>query len=788
MPELSRSKLHFMKVRVVEVHGNGIRVTLLDDGRQGFVRRREVSWERRISASPQDPQPGDILDAVILEQTRGGTLLLSLCQTTDPWQVAINDKKYRINQVVDGEVVNVRQLGAFVQIEPGIDSFVPISSVPILRGQSIEDVLWIGDKISAHIRSIDADQHKMELSIIRRIQEFDRFDDFERRRSQFAYFSIDNHPRSLRSARTVNVVENQDIFVRIPQQRISRLERILIIDNEYEWLHLLSKGLQDHFQGEGDLEIDGVTNGQEALRKLQDGIPYSLILVDQQLDGENGFSVAQEIRRRYPNLPILLTTVIWMNDDRLLSQNEFPFSHKNLEELIQHIDDLRSGIHYFVRRISSTNGNSISEQLGSAALANREFAEVSFDILARLARRSKVSNCLLVEIDVERQVAAIVASYPKIEAGQASQVQDGLYFSPVQNVIIERQEVRYEHIKLESDTRFKNFFPTLDFQSCLGIPIRIPGQEIRYGLFLLDRHPDRFRPELDNQIDSPYFNGQMAAYSLVVAVERASLIEALRHYGERYAHGQLLGDLIHETYNKANALSTNLSSLKEIYASRPLEDLAKLEKTWDEKMVQAIDRIIKNQAELRELVDAYMRQAKNEYEEVDVNQVIDGVARQLVQTAKRMGAALFLALDKDLPKVYALRSSLQQVVLNLMLNAIQMIALQKEAMAVIAEQNFKRPLLQNGLVIVQTRYSPQAGNCPVEIRVIDSGPGVHWRDRERIFQPGFSKRGGAGLGLYISRNLVERMDGRLYLLDSILFVGSAFIVELAQYSDSKEQP
>jgi len=98
------------------------------------------------------------------------------------------------------------------------------------------------------------------------------------------------------------------------------------------------------------------------------------------------------------------------------------------------------------------------------------------------------------------------------------------------------------------------------------------------------------------------------------------------------------------------------------------------------------------------------------------------------------------------------------------------------------------PALQSGTIIIQTRVGGLDSAYPVEIRVIDNGPGIHGRDQEQIFAPGFTRRsGGAGLGLYISRNLVERMGGQLSLFDSILFMGSAFLVELPLFQTSEEE-
>jgi signal transduction histidine kinase len=67
--------------------------------------------------------------------------------------------------------------------------------------------------------------------------------------------------------------------------------------------------------------------------------------------------------------------------------------------------------------------------------------------------------------------------------------------------------------------------------------------------------------------------------------------------------------------------------------------------------------------------------------------------------------------------------------------------------------------------------------------VIDTGPGVRYPDQKRIFRLDTSTREeGHGWGLFISRNLVEIMRGRLRLVGSLRFIGSVFAVELPMFS------
>jgi signal transduction histidine kinase len=134
-------------------------------------------------------------------------------------------------------------------------------------------------------------------------------------------------------------------------------------------------------------------------------------------------------------------------------------------------------------------------------------------------------------------------------------------------------------------------------------------------------------------------------------------------------------------------------------------------------------------------------------------------------------------------QVRAVGSRLAHVIVNLVLNAIQQIEYQE------AQLRRARTVARRDVTLGTARLiAIEAGSVPDELgdivylKISDSGPGIHWRDQTRIFESGFSARkGGAGLGLFISRNIVEMMGGTLTLNESIMFVGSAFLVVLPAY-------
>jgi two-component system sensor histidine kinase FlrB len=67
----------------------------------------------------------------------------------------------------------------------------------------------------------------------------------------------------------------------------------------------------------------------------------------------------------------------------------------------------------------------------------------------------------------------------------------------------------------------------------------------------------------------------------------------------------------------------------------------------------------------------------------------------------------------------------------------------------------------------------------VQARFSDTGPGIHRQLWEKIFALGFTTRaGGSGLGLYIARSLMGSMGGRIVLEESLVPLGTTFLVEL----------
>jgi signal transduction histidine kinase/predicted RNA-binding protein with RPS1 domain len=775
-------RIAMVKVKVVEAKPSGIRVAL-EDGRKGFIRPREISWERRISRPPELPKCGETLDVVILEESRGDLLFLSQRQCTDPWSEAKIKGKYKSGQIVEGEVVNTRNTGIYVQLEPGVDAIIVPRYIPRLREQSSEDILWLGDKISAKIIAIKHEKRLIELNLIKRLQELPTEKE-NQEKQQLTYFGATEHPRILTADTGKQPVHDHEKrqFIR---PSVGKLQRILVVDNEEEWLNLLGQGLKKEYKEYG-VKVDTAFNEKQALEKIGENNIYDIIIIDLYLDnGEIGTVVAEKVRKINKDTPIILVSLAdFAEYGDTIQKYDYPICYKSLRDVVEKIENLRRG--YLSTPLAGLIGkdDSFIRQLGMQVLSNQSPVELYTEILDWLWGQTDVSHCLFVELDRSQHTGKIIASKPSILEDELQIAQDGLYYSPARQVVEEDREFCEIAIDFEKESRFDNFFKNIYYESCFGLPIRIPDRPNRYALFLLDEDPLGFLEKEDDG-DQRILYARVASYFFTVAIERIALLDYMRKYEIRYTLGQLLADMLHETNNKLATIDAGFLNIKNHWGNRPLLSETEQMQTWLDKSDEMIQQVNQYQSELHELVKSYSRQANNDYEPVDINHIVNELNRQLKRDAKQAGINIVLDLGKNLPPARAIRSQLQQVILNLALNSIQMISHQRDIIKVFGEQSGEYiPALQTGIIIIQTRCGGERSVYPIEIRVIDNGPGIHWRDQERVFAPGFTRRsGGAGLGLYISRNLIERMGGRLNLFDSIMFVGSTFLLELQSYSD-----
>lgn len=133
-------------------------------GVDGLLHISEISWGKL--KNPQEVlNIGDIINVKILSlNEEKGKISLGLKQTTpEPWSQV--GTKYQIGDVIDGKVVQIKEYGAFVELEAGLDGLVHISEIANKRVENVADELTLGQQIKAKIMDIDSDRKRISLSI-----------------------------------------------------------------------------------------------------------------------------------------------------------------------------------------------------------------------------------------------------------------------------------------------------------------------------------------------------------------------------------------------------------------------------------------------------------------------------------------------------------------------------------------------------------------------------------------------------------------------------------------------
>jgi len=237
------------------------------------------------------------------------------------------------------------------------------------------------------------------------------------------------------------------------------------------------------------------------------------------------------------------------------------------------------------------------------------------------------------------------------------------------------------------------------------------------------------------------------------AQSRARLSE-LAHMDRRDAMGGLAATIAHELNQPLGAIHNNAGAAKILVKANPprLDDITEILDDIQKDDRRASDVI----ARVREM----LRKAEIVVGDVDLNEAITETASLLAHDAKAKGVALNTELAPGLPKVRADRVQTQQVILNLMLNAMEAIHDQPDA---------KRQLVVR---------SARANDKEAQVSVVDSGPGIPEQVLARIFKPFVtSKPTGMGLGLSISRAIIEAHDGSIRA-ENLAGGGAAFYFTL----------
>jgi signal transduction histidine kinase len=216
---------------------------------------------------------------------------------------------------------------------------------------------------------------------------------------------------------------------------------------------------------------------------------------------------------------------------------------------------------------------------------------------------------------------------------------------------------------------------------------------------------------------------------------------ALAHANRVATMGQLTASIAHEIKQPMTAAS--------IYAAAALRFLDKSPPDVA-KVREALTCIVSAADRTRDVVDrigSFVKKAPPRKEVVDLNVAILEVTALTRSEAVKTGVTVGTQLAGELPRIQCDRVQLQQVMLNLIVNAIQ-------SMSGVEDGNRE-------LHISTVSIEPEG----VRVAVRDTGPGLSPESFSRLFEPFYTtKTEGMGMGLSICRSIIEAHGGRLWAI------------------------
>lgn len=640
-------------------------------------------------------------------------------------------RRYREDDVVHGVVRALRPDGVFVRVEAGVNGFVPCDELATWQISKPEELLWGGDEVEAVITHLDARNERLALSIKARMQQ----------RAQ-ATQMIERLAEKMVEHATSAPISPIGELPRVTENERERIGQIIVIDDDDS----IRNGMVEWLQQRGYRAIAAKTI-PEVLGQVRVE-EKGLLFVDIHLSDGDGLELVRDLRADGGDILVcVMSNPEWLLErtDEIRAAKvsqvfEKPLNRDDIDQFLYRLARGEPVQPAWKMPLADQDGKTGQQSL-NITLGNFPPHRRLQSALEKLVEMAHAEKGIVFVKDPISETISIAA-----EAGTLPLRQETFYEvweSPVKDVITENEPVFEGRAK--ENKRFEKLLHLLSFESCIGAPIEVMG-EVRHALFFFHR-----KPNAAAQVRRQYI--ELDSLWLAAILEEQAIHERLRKLSPLLLSGELAVALAHEVYNKVDGLELQLSNLLS-----PAHPPADIRTPLSDLQNSVID--------LKTLVSSFqqMMKAKETATTFDVNDVVRRALLLVRPLARKEGVKIAVRLADNLPQVKGNVIALQQVFFNIMLNAVQHMALKTD----------KQRLLE-----ISTSYEPDHRKHPIMIRFADTGSGIHKQLWERIFDLGFSTRGGSGLGLFIARSLIETLGGKIEVEESIVPLSATFLVKLA---------
>jgi len=537
---------------------------------------------------------------------------------------------------------------------------------------------------------------------------------------------------------------------------------VLYVDDEPENLRIFELGFRREFS------IVTASSGEEGLRILNEQ-PVALVLSDHRMPGMTGVDFLTRVRELDPKTIRVLVTAYGdaetlsgaINDGSIYRYVPKPWEADELRLTLKRsievyaLDREREGL---VRELTAVNqiAQTINQELDLEPLLDQ--------LLSAITEELGFDAATILFFDDQRECLRIdrltPADDPVSEEIARDVIRTGAAPAFISRLVDGEAQILSVAKATEYEAPIRRWVIEVAADEILVIPLI--GKQGVIGAIAVD---NRRGGATFDVCDRTLLEG--LATQAAIAIENARLVEALRRSRQQVLRADRLGTLgtlaaglAHEINNPLVSIHTFLS----LVGSKRTEDDEEFWGDYYRLACQEVDRI-------RGLVATMSRLSRSGAEPAarvlcDPVALAHEAATLLVAEAAAAEVEIEVIGETEAPKVMAVRDQIHQVLLNLLLNAIQ-----------------ASP--PGGKVHVHITPGGPGGREGAAIEVVDAGPGIAEEDLERIFDPFFTTKGpdqGSGLGLMICHRIVADHQGTIEL-SSRPGEGSTFRVHLPAQPD-----
>lgn len=507
---------------------------------------------------------------------------------------------------------------------------------------------------------------------------------------------------------------------------------VLVVDDNYEMRELITRILQDEYK------VITAPGAEQALSAMNDYTP-DLILTDLMMPDYSGDEMIKEIRRKIDSDQIPILVLSARSDDAI--KNELlskyvqdyvtkPFFVPELVSRVRNLVMMREAKQALQQELESHNTDLM--QLTREIIEGRRELMLSFDALQKSETRWRAihenSAVGIAVVDTNWVFVNVNPAFCKMLDLSSEELLGGSvidFTHPADREATGKRLSQLLNGELAEYHYQKRFLNRQGKEVWTSSSVSVIPQS--------DDSPPLLMGIVEDISDSK--QAELELEEARIELARVMRVTAM---------GELVASITHEINQPLSAIVAN--------SQAALKWLSYTPPNYSEvnASINNILRDGKRAAEVAIRIRGFMKRDPKHSELIDWSTLISDVLDFVHESIGKIGVELQTDVASHLPPLSSDRVQLQQVLLNLVLNAID---------------SMREPGVDQKVLRIQVHNRPDEGN--IIVQVSDTGPGIDVGDREKLFQPFFTtKAKGLGMGLSICRSIMARLGGELILLDN----------------------